>query len=120
MTSGEFDKVLNRRLQAIREVLALKQKEYSSKDDRLHNFKTGARIQNTNQAATLRGYMTKQLSSVFDLIEKYGNNEVVSEAVADEKIGDVINYMILLEAIFKEHRTANASCGESKLKPGTE
>jgi len=43
--------------------------------------------------------MVKHLVSVFDLIE---GRIPTSQEMIDEKIGDMINYLILLEAVLKE------------------
>ncbi|HSH25907.1 MAG TPA: hypothetical protein VLA13_10280 [Massilibacterium sp.] len=42
---------------------------------------------------------TKHLVSVIDMVE---SNEVHDPEYIDEKIGDMINYLILLEGILKE------------------
>ena len=99
MTNKEFQELLKKRLSSIKAVLGQKAKEYASDGDRLHNFKMAARIKGESPAQALWGMAMKHLVSVVDLIE--GNQEP-TEAMVDEKIGDLVNYMILLEALFKD------------------
>ena len=98
MNNTEFEKILDARIKAIRETLAGKAKEYAS-EDRLYNFKRAAEIDQTTPEAALKGMWLKHVVSVLDLIS--GKLEL-SEKTINEKIGDSINYLILLEAVFKE------------------
>lgn len=99
MDSQKFNEILEKRLTAIRATLASKGKEYAI-GDRLYNFKRAAEILRTTPQKALAGMLMKHLVSVMDLIE--GSLEP-SEYMVNEKIGDAINYLILLEAIFKEY-----------------
>jgi hypothetical protein len=101
MNTQEFDKILNERLFKIKEVLANKAKEYSSDKDRLHNFKEASKFLNCTPEKALLGFLTKHLVSVIDMINN--SNVIYDEAIINEKIGDCINYFILLEALMKEH-----------------
>lgn len=95
----EFESILAKRLSQIAVVLGGKAKEYAQDGDRLYNFKVAARMNDETPAKALWGMATKHLVSVTDLID--GKLERTPEMV-DEKIGDMINYLILLEAILKE------------------
>ena len=97
----EFDELLAERLKKINETLATKSEEYSSKTDRLHNFKTAARIKGESVPEALYGMWMKHLVSVEDLIKGRLPNE---RRYVDEKLGDAINYLILLEAVFEDIR----------------
>lgn len=98
MTTKEFNKMLNRRLKKIRITLKLKAKEYAM-EDRLHNFKIAARMNNTTSEKALWGMLTKHLISVMDMIE--GRKKITRERI-DEKVGDTINYFVLLEGVLNE------------------
>ena len=98
MNIEDFDKLLNNRLNKIKETLSSKAKEYAS-GDRLYNFKYAAKINNISQEKALWGMATKHLVSVIDLVNGRIN---LSNEIVDEKIGDMINYLILLEAVLKE------------------
>lgn len=96
--TSQFEKVLKERLRKIEEILGKKAKEYAKNDDRYHNFNIAARIGNTTPEKALLGMMMKHIVSVMDLIED--TNSATFELI-DEKIGDQINYLILLEGMMK-------------------
>lgn len=103
MNQQEFDKILEKRLTITRDVLAAKGKEYKEvgKRDRLHNFNRGAEMEKTTRERYLRSLWLKHLVLLFDIIDDWQEDKVTTEII-DEKIGDSINYLILLEAMLKE------------------
>ena len=100
MNSKQFDEVLNFRLEQIKLILQQKALEYASAEgDRLHNFNKAATFTGTTREKALWGMAMKHLISVTDLIDTWENNgQLPSEYLVNEKIGDLINYLILLEA----------------------
>lgn len=114
MTGAQFDDILSMRIDKIRTVLSSKATEYASSSDRLHNFKRAAALSGRTTAQALVGMWTKHLVSVLDIVDEdahYAGPLPISRAFIDEKIGDAINYLILLEAILIERTTI--------LKPDT-
>lgn len=107
MTPIEFNELLDRRLLLIKNVLESKSKEYASTTDKLHNFKRAAQINNTHPARELHGFLTKHLVSYLDILNKVENGEYIPMEIIDEKLGDIINYFILQEAVFSESNTLN-------------
>ena len=105
MNNTEFNEILDFRIESTKAVLASKAKEYAH-GDRLYNFKRDAEIEHNTLPKTLWGKATKHLVSVIDMVE--GNLET-TPAMVNEKIGDLINYLILLEAVFKE-KSINQKC----------
>ena len=103
MNNKEFDKLLNERVKKIRKTLSNKSAEYSRDSDKLYNFKRAAEIERCSPAKALLGMMIKHTVSVIDIIEKCEQGIKTSNKLIDEKIGDNINYLILLEAILKEY-----------------
>lgn len=99
MTGAQFDKIVEHRIEEIRRVLVSKGQEYANDRDRMLNFKTGAAIQGVTPIECLRGYMTKHVSSVYNMLQ-YPDKFTPEQW--EEKIGDTINYLILLEALLKE------------------
>ena len=97
MTNEVFVTILESRINAMRETLAAKAKEYAT-SDRLHNFKRSARLLDCSPPQALLGFLTKHLVSIVDMVQ--AGNHPISQW--DEKIGDAINYLVLLEAIVKE------------------
>lgn len=98
MNVNEFDTLLEKRIVAIRHTLSIKGKEYGFVD-RLHNFKRAGEITQTTAQQALIGMFLKHLVSVLDIVE---GRLQLTEYLINEKIGDSINYLILLEAILKE------------------
>ena len=50
----------------------------------------------------LIGMLAKHLVSVLDMVDSFGKEDLPTTSFIDEKIGDSINYLILLEAMLKE------------------
>jgi len=100
----EFNDLLRERLEAIENVLASKQDEYASDGNRLHNFDKAAEVIGTTPERALRGMWMKHLVSVLDIIES-PTSKNISKIHVDEKIGDTINYLILLEYMLERRRT---------------
>lgn len=112
MNNKDFQEILERRLLKIEEVLVYKAKEYAQDGDRLNNFKVAGRIQNESPAKALWGMAVKHLVSIEDIIE---GRLSASDGIVDEKIGDMINYLILLEAVLKEITNKNKRASSSRL-----
>ena len=99
MKNAEFDKILEARLWKIKDTLSSKAKEYATDGDRLHNFKASARLNGETVPEALWGMATKHLVSVLDMVK---GRTAPTEAMVNEKVGDMINYLILLEAVFAD------------------
>jgi ERCC4-related helicase len=112
MNTETFDKIVEERLTKIKDILLIKSKEYAVNDDRLYNFRRASIINKETPEQALWGMFTKHLVSVIDLVE--GSTQV-TEYLVNEKIGDAINYLILLEAIFKDKLSANIVPKESDV-----
>lgn len=94
-----FDQVVENRIEQIRSVLHKKAKEYASTTDRFHNFRVAARKMNSTPEVALQGMMAKHEVAVLDMINDPGKATI---RLIEEKIGDNINYLILLEGLLKE------------------
>ena len=105
MNATNFNEVFYRRFRLSEEVLAGKAAEYASDTDRLKNFKVAAALQEITPEQALMGMWSKHVVSVVDLIKK---GKRPPQAMIDEKIGDTINYLVLLEALWKEQRDENS------------
>ena len=104
MTNEEFEIIKNGCIAEVNRVLHNKASEYTSKKDRLHNFNEAKKIYrcNTREYALL-GMFNKHLISVIDMILRYEQDNILpDENMVEEKIGDSINYLILLKACFLE------------------
>ena len=117
MKYDRFNEVLETTIKKCVDTLGVKADEYAT-EDRLHNFKVAAEIQNCTPITALAGMMAKHTVSVYDLIQKQEQGYVVSREMWDEKIGDSINYLILLSALvqekFDEENEGACRCGDTE------
>lgn len=102
MKLDDFNKVVERRIALIKEVLTSKGQEYVRGDDRLHNFKNSGRKKGVTPEKALTFFMLKHETSLDDIINDLDRGIIPSQKMIDEKIGDIINYYVLLEAHFAE------------------
>ena len=98
MLHEEFDRIFEETVEKSRSVLASKSKEYST-EDKLHNFKVSAATRGVSNRDALAGMMVKHTTSIYDLLRA---EECADLELWDEKIGDHINYLILLRAMVIE------------------
>lgn len=99
MVQEDFDVIVNKRLAECKKVLTARSGMYASKKDRLHNFKLGAALIRQTPEQYAMALATKHIVAITD---KLVNKEVMTAAFVAEKMGDVINYMMLLEALNEE------------------
>ena len=99
MKSKDFDLLVENRIELIRKVLSIKEGEYSDDADRFYNFKVAARINDCSTKEALWGMASKHWVSVIDLVR---GKRPIDKAVVSEKIGDLVNYLLLLEGILYE------------------
>lgn len=105
INSKNFDLILNSIILDMRNTLQSKGKDYAPNEDKLHNFKSGAKFLNCIPERVLLSYMNKHLVSIFDIIDNIDKGKPVpSPEYVREKLGDVRNYLVLLEALFYERR----------------
>lgn len=103
MTNEEFETIVKGCLVNIETVLGNKAREYASKTDRLHNFNIAGAFMDETREKALFGMAMKHIVSVRDIVLKYERARILpDENILEEKIGDTINYMILLKACFLE------------------
>lgn len=96
----EFQEILAERLRKTEEILGVKAREYASGGNRYHNFDVAARLLGVSPEVALWGMMAKHVVSIMDMVE--GDASV---AMIDEKVGDAINYLILLEGLLRRRES---------------
>jgi len=103
MNQKDFDAVVQEVINDIVQVLTIKGKEYTSDLDRLRNFKDAANFLGYSDEEALLGFVTKHIIALKDFIhlDAAGDDSITKEQW-NEKIGDIINYMILLKALLRE------------------
>lgn len=82
-------------------VLFKKNKGYNTDADPTGNFKRAAALQGISDKQALIGMMDKHVVSVHDMVCRDANGEKFSESLWKEKIGDNINYLLILYAMTK-------------------
>ena len=103
MNNEIFNKVTEERIKMCVDVLCRKSDEYSTGEDRLHNFKVAGELQGSSDIRALGGMMCKHTVSIYDLINDFEHGKNISIDLWNEKIGDSINYLLLLNAMIVEH-----------------
>jgi hypothetical protein len=102
ITEEQFNTLVDNRTEKIKHTLSVKAKEYRRNNDPLHNFRVAAKVGNTTEEKALWGFATKHYVSFLDMLNDIEQGKLPAEAYVDEKIGDLINYLILCEASIKE------------------
>lgn len=98
MEEKRFYKLVDERLSKITSTLASKGNEYSTPGNKLHNFDRGANITGQTREIVLLGFLLKHQISILDIIDKIEVGVLPTRKLLDEKLTDIINYYILLEA----------------------
>ena len=108
MNALEFNEVLENRITKTRLMMGIKSAEYATGSDKFHNFKAAAMVDGQTPERALWGMAKKHLVSIIDIIDSCDRNAEINAARVDEKIGDMVNYLILLEGLLIErHKGAN-------------
>jgi hypothetical protein len=105
MDAAFFDEhVVKNRLFETERVLGAKADEYA-RGDRLSNFKKAADLLGCTPERALLGFAMKHIVALADFVAdlEAGKNQPMSRWT--EKTGDIINYMILLEALLVDRQT---------------
>lgn len=101
MNSRDFEALLEAQLDLCRSVLVRKADEYAT-EDRLHNFKVAAELQDCTPIGALAGMMAKHTVSIYDMCAGADRGIKYPLPLWREKITDHINYLLLLLAAVKE------------------
>jgi hypothetical protein len=102
MNADQFEQIAEARISHCRTTLLVKGKEYARGGDRLHNFKTAARINGTGPTLALWGMLAKHVVSVHDMVLDAEQGQPPTPSMLREKITDWINYGLLLEGLLIE------------------
>ena len=105
MNAKDFDKIVAARMDWCKQTLLAKGEEYSREGDRLWNFKSAGRKRNKHPAEALLDMKVKHDVSVDDIVDDLKRGVVPPKEFVAEKIGDSIDYLLLLEGLIEEART---------------
>jgi len=115
MTNEKFMEFAKDKFGKQLQILGKKGAEYSKgKDDRFLNFKMAAAIQGISTREALLGQMAKHMASIIDMVKCPANYDQLD--VWAEKIGDNINYLVLLEALIREEAEEAEETKEKRTK----
>jgi len=105
MNQTNFKKLLKARFKKIEDTFTVKQKEYANDVDVFENIKNGVGLSvfTTEPEQVAWNYAAKHLESIISMLEKLPGEEP-SEQLINEKIGDAINYLIIIEGLLKERK----------------
>lgn len=114
----DFDILVDNRCDAIKKTLGDKAKEYATDDDRFHNFNVAARKRKTWPEDALMGIKVKHVVSIDDLVEWAEHDPgKLTYKIINAKIGDEINYLVLLEGMLKK-RVDGRNLSEKEERDG--
>ncbi len=102
MTYDKFMELLEERFNKTRETYSTKMIEYSNVNDVFESFKKGVgfSFHDTPEGVAWE-YACKHFESIKTIISKCPE-QVPTDELLEEKIGDAINYLIILEGLIKE------------------
>ena len=101
MKNDEFNRIMQKRIDQVTSTMTTKSAEYT-RTDRLENLKKIASLcQMTTEKATFT-LVAKHIVALNEFIEDLDRGTVQPADRWDEKIGDVIAYMLLLDAAVAE------------------
>jgi len=118
MKPENFQILLEERIKKIRDTVKVKGDGYRSDVDQFHNFKRAGEMQHISPEKALIGMWTKHVISILDIVNeieyKCGTNLNCFPAfdseeymkIVEEKIGDGIVYLFLLEGVIMERLLA--------------
>lgn len=102
MTPQAFNDFLDVRLAQLRAVMDAKSTHYARAGDKLHNFKAAAAAMGCTPERALIGMWMKHVVSILDLVADLERDVHHGRDVWEEKTGDAVNYLLLLEALRHE------------------
>lgn len=106
LTFKEFEVICKERYEKSRKTLIEKGKEYATEDNAMDSFHEQASLSMHDKPTSVAWeLMVKHLYSVRRMISEYENKGTIPTSyMINEKIGDALNYLILIEALFEEIR----------------
>jgi hypothetical protein len=102
MKIKDFKNLLEKRFEKTRKTYSIKMNEYATDLDVFQSFKKGVgfSFHDTPEGVAWE-YACKHLECIKTIISKLPD-EVPTDELLEEKIGDAINYLIILEGLIKE------------------
>lgn len=102
MKHAPFVRLIDEVLEHCREVLTAKNIEYAREDDKLHNFHRAAAYLGCTPLRAAQGIRVKHTVSIADFLDDLERGVLHPREQWLEKIGDEINYLLLIFALLHE------------------
>ena len=104
MNGIEFQEHQKKLLGDLLEVCRAKQKEYANNENAFHNFEEAVGFSMGSERETVAwAFCVKHLQSVRDIITDIDKgDELPTQALIDEKFGDIIVYMTLMHGMITD------------------
>jgi len=96
--------------------LLVKGLEYVRNNDRFHNFNRVAELERITPTRALQGMLDKHIVSYLDIIDDIDEGKLPTIAHIEEKIGDLVVYLLLQEALIKDRISKTESMIEKFTK----
>lgn len=107
LINQRFNDCIDNRLNECKELLTVKSVEYRRNGNPYHNFNVGAKFTGESSEKVLYGFLLKHLISLQDIVNDVNENKLPSKEIIAAKVSDIINYMLILEALIEERRNSN-------------
>ncbi len=99
LTEEEFESFFKKRIEKCKATLLKKSEEYSAENDKMRNFNVVARMMNMTPQQVAFMFMMKHFESVYEIVM---NEKEVTLEMWDEKMGDLMNYFFLIDAMMQK------------------
>jgi hypothetical protein len=104
-TTDFMENVVKPRLSLCADLLSkTKDAEYTRNGDKFHNFKRTAQVRDISVIEAWDGNQNKHLTSFLDMIDDVKKGNLPSKKLLDEKLTDMINYILIFEGLITELR----------------
>ena len=94
----DFEEVIEQTLATCKEVMISKGREYRRNNDPFHNFNQGAKLTGKTREEVIWGFALKHFISVQDIKSDMLQGKMPTEALLNEKYGDLLNYLLIEKA----------------------
>lgn len=102
MKREEFLWLLEHRASKTVDTFRAKNEQYGADSDAFRNFRRAAALEGCTPERALRGFLTKHIVSIYDMIDDLERGVPHAHEEWDEKIGDSIVYLNLLDGLIAE------------------
>ena len=101
MNRQRLEQIFENRIAECRETMGMKGKVYATDENRLSNFYAGAELAKLTPQQYAFSLVSKHIIALRD---KINADEPMSDEFITEKMGDIINYMVLIEGLEREDK----------------